>query len=139
MEPSYGPALLDLGTAYMRLGNYRTAIIQFEKARTLDRDSGLVLSDLAQAYALSGNKAEANRILHQLQLNSKSSFVSPWDLSLIYSALGDKSKAIALLKKAADDHVGWVVRLQIDAAFDGLRSEPEFEQLVERIRIPRSP
>jgi len=57
MEPDYVPALLDLGTAYMKLGDYRSAIAQFEKARTVDRDSVLVLSDLAQAYALSGDKA----------------------------------------------------------------------------------
>jgi TolB-like protein/DNA-binding winged helix-turn-helix (wHTH) protein/Flp pilus assembly protein TadD len=139
MEPDYVPALLDLGTAYLRLGDYSKAIAQFEKARTVDRDSGLVLSDLAQAYALSGDKAEANRILHQLQQDSTSSFVSPWDLSLIYIALGDKSGAIALLRNAADEHVGWVVRLQIDPAFDSLRAEPEFRQLVQRIRIPRSP
>src|SRR5258705_2053296 len=138
-KPDYVPALLDLGAAYMKLRDYRKAIAQFEKARTADRDSVLVLSDLAQAYALSGDKAEANRVLHQLQRNSISSFVSPWDLSLIYIALGDKSRAIALLKKAADQHVGWVVRLVIDPAFDSLRTELEFKQLVQRIRIPRSP
>ena len=70
------------------------------------------MSDLVQAYALSGDRAEAIRILRRLQQNDTSSFVSPWELSLIYVALGDKSRAIALHKKAADEHVGWVVRLK---------------------------
>jgi len=133
--PDYVPALLDLGNRLHEARRLPQCNRSIEKARTVDRDSVLVLSDLAQAYALSGDKAEANRILHQLRQNSISSFVSPWDLSLVYIALGDKGRAIALLKKAAGEHVGWVVRLQIDPAFDSLRTEPEFRELVQRIRI----
>jgi len=134
MDPNYAPALLDLGTVYMILGDYQAAIAQFEKARAVSGDSGVVLSSLAQAHAFSGDKATASRLLHQLQQTPASSFVSPWDLSLVYLALGDKGKAIVLLKKAADEHVGWIVRLGIDPAFDSLRTEPEFKELVQRVR-----
>jgi TolB-like protein/DNA-binding winged helix-turn-helix (wHTH) protein/Tfp pilus assembly protein PilF len=136
MDPSYVPALLDLGTSYMRMGDYHKAISQFESARAIAGDNGVVLSDLAQAHALSGEKSTALGILHRLQEPSARIFVSPWDLALICVALGEKKKAITFLQKAADEHVGWVVRLGIDPALDSLRDEPEFNQLKQRVRIP---
>ncbi len=136
MDSSYVPALLDLGTSYLRMGDYRKAISQFESARAIAGDNGVVLSDLAQAHALSGERSTALGILHRLQEPSARIFVSPWDLALIYVALGEKKKAITFLQKASDEHVGWVVRLGIDPALDSLRAEPEFNKLKQRIRIP---
>jgi TolB-like protein/DNA-binding winged helix-turn-helix (wHTH) protein/Tfp pilus assembly protein PilF len=136
MDPDYVPALLDLGTSYLRLGEYGNAIAQFEKARATSGENGVVLSDLAQAYALSGDKAGALKILHRLQARSGTAFVSSWDLALIHTALGEKDKAITQLQKATEEHVGWVVRLGVDPALDSLRGEPRFQELSRRIGIP---
>jgi TolB-like protein/Flp pilus assembly protein TadD len=138
MDPGYVPALLDLGTSYLRTGDYNKAIEQFQKAKSLQGSNGVVLSGLAQAYALSGKREDARKILKQLNEPSKSSFISAWDLSLVYSALGEKKKAIEMLGKAADEHVGWVVRLGIDPAFDSLRDDPEFQNLKQRVGVPGS-
>jgi len=137
MDPGYAPVLLDLGTAYLRTGDYTNAIAQFEKARTLQADNGVVLSDLGQAYALAGKRAEALGILKQLHQASKPKFVSSWDLSLLHIALGERAKAVELLRKATDEHAGWVVRLGIDPALDDLRDEPQFQKLKQRVRIPQ--
>jgi len=136
MDSSYAPALLDLGTAYLRLKDYHHAIALFEKARAASGENGVVLSDLAQAYALSGKKLEARSILQKLQKPSSTVFVSSWDMALIYVALSDRQRAIALLQKSADEHVGWVVRLGVDPALDNLRTDPQFQELKQRIRIP---
>ncbi len=97
-----------------------------------------MLSGLAQAYALSGNQAGAVKILRQLETPSTAAFVSPWDLSTIYVALGDKTRAIDLLQKAANERVGWVVRLGVDPAFDSLQGEPQFQRLIREVGIPKS-
>lgn len=97
-----------------------------------------MLAYLAQARAYSGDRGEALKILHRLQNPSKSGFVSPWDLALIYVALGDKKNALTYLEKAVDQHVGWVVRLGVDPALDPIRTEPQFEQLSQRIGIPQT-
>jgi tetratricopeptide (TPR) repeat protein len=139
MDANYAPALLDLGTAYLRHGDYSSAIAEFHKATSVSGTNGAVLSSIAQAYALSGKRAGAIRILKRLHGSSGPSFVSSWDLSLAYAALGEKKKAVALLQKAADEHVGWVVRLGVDPAFDDLRAEPEFQNLMRRLSVPRTP
>jgi len=137
MDPKYVPALLDLGASYLRNGEYSKAISKFEEAKTADGETGRILADLAQAYALSGQKSEALKTLHRLEHPLKAGFVSTWDLSLVHIALGDKTRAIELLEKAADERVGWVILLGVDPAFDSLRAEPRFEKLKQRLGIPR--
>jgi TolB-like protein/Tfp pilus assembly protein PilF len=136
MDSNYVPVLLDLGTAHLKLGNYRDAIAQFERARSVGGENGVVLSGLAQAHWLSGNRTEAARIFRRIQQRSAPVFVSSWDISFVHAAMGEKKKAVDLLRKAADEHVGWVVRLAVEPAFDSLRSEPEFHALIKRVGIP---
>jgi TolB-like protein/DNA-binding winged helix-turn-helix (wHTH) protein/Tfp pilus assembly protein PilF len=136
MDPNYAPALLDLGNIYLRTGDYKKAIAQFERARAVAGDKSIVLSYLAQVRALSGDRAAAQKILYQLEKPAPPMFVSTWDLALIHLALGDKEKALSFLEKAVDQHVGWVVRLGVDPALDSLRVEPRFKVLQQRVRIP---
>ncbi len=138
LDPAYVPTLMLLGTGYMRLGDYPKAIVQFEQARAVGGENGSVLSGLAQAYALSGKRAEARKILRRLEHPPSATFVSPWDLALLYAALGDRAEAVQSLERAADERVGWVVRLGVEPAFDDLRSDPKFEQLRRRIGIPQA-
>jgi len=136
MDPNYVPALLDLGNIYLRTGDYKKAIAQFERARAVAGDKSIVMSYLAQVRALSGDRAAAQKILYQLEKPAPPMFVSTWDLALIHLALGDKEKALSFLEKAVDQHVGWVVRLGVDPALDSLRVEPRFKVLQQRVRIP---
>jgi len=138
MDPNYVPALLDLGNIYLRTGDYKKAIAQFERARAVAGDKSIVLSYLAQVRALSGDRAGAQKILYQLEKSAPPMFVSTWDLALIHLALGDKEKALSFLEKAVDQHVGWVVRLGVDPALDTLRVEPRFKALQQRVRVPLS-
>jgi eukaryotic-like serine/threonine-protein kinase len=135
MDPKYVPALLDLGATYLRTGEYSKGIAKFEEAKAVAGETGRILADLAQAYALSGQKAEALKIVRRLD-HSPEGFVSTWDLALVHAALGNKTRAIQLLEKAADERMGWVVSLGVDPAFDSLRSEPEFQRLTQRVGIP---
>jgi TolB-like protein/DNA-binding winged helix-turn-helix (wHTH) protein/Flp pilus assembly protein TadD len=139
MDPKYVPALLDLGATYLRTGEYSKAIAKFEEAKAVAGETGRILADLAQAYAIAGRKPEALKILRRLEHSSEASFVSTWDLALVHAALGDKTRAIELLAKSADERVGWVILLGVDPAFDSLRTEPEFQKLKQRAGIPEFP
>ena len=134
MDPTYTPALLDHGMVYLRTGEYRKAIAQFESARSVAGDEGIILSYLAQARALAGDQIGARNILLRIKNSSARRAVSTWDLALVYSALGEKDKAIEALERAAEEHVGWVIRLGVDPALDPLRTDPRFQSLLRRIR-----
>jgi TolB-like protein/DNA-binding winged helix-turn-helix (wHTH) protein/Tfp pilus assembly protein PilF len=136
IDPNYVPVLLDLGNTYLRLEDFKSAIAQFEKARAIAGHNAAVLLDLAKAQALSGVRNEAVRSLNRIH-PSPDLFVSSWDLSLVHAALDDRVKVMALLKQAADEHDGWVIRLAVEPEFDRFHSNPEFLALVQRIKIPR--
>jgi TolB-like protein/Tfp pilus assembly protein PilF len=58
-------------------------------------------------------------------------------LAYVHLALGDQSTAIALLEKAAGERDPDVLWLAVDPRVDPLRSNPRFEQLLVRLRVPR--
>jgi TolB-like protein/DNA-binding winged helix-turn-helix (wHTH) protein len=46
---------------------------------------------------------------------------------------GDKSAALALLARALEKREGWMIVVESDPAFDGLRSEPEYSRLMQQV------
>jgi hypothetical protein len=84
-----------------------------------------------------GTRAEAEKILHDLERKSKTSYVSAYMIATIYAGLGDKDKAFASLEKAYRDR-SWDVTRQIktDLRLDSLRSDPRFPNLLRRVGIP---
>jgi tetratricopeptide (TPR) repeat protein len=114
---------------------FREAIAEFRMAVDYDPRSTQPLANLGHAYALSGKKAEARKVLAELQSLSGKAFVSPYDVATVYVALGEKEKAIDSLEKAYEVHVYPVVYINVDWRFDPLRSEPRFQELVRRIGL----
>ena len=136
MDPNYAPALLDLGTVYLKTGDYTQALVQFERARSIAGDTAVVLGYIAQAQALAGEKKQAREILLRLEGARDPHFVSDWDLALIYDALGEKKEALAHLERAVDQRAGWAVLIGVEPALDNLRNEPRFKILEQRIHVP---
>jgi len=50
--------------------------------------------------------------------------------------LGDKDRAFEWLEKAYEERAGRLVYLKVEHAFDPLRSDPRFGDLVRRLKFP---
>ena len=85
----------------------------------------------------SGRKAEARKILAELQSLSEHSYVPATDMALIYAGLGDKDKAFAWLDKAYEEHSFSLSNLKVEPRFDPLRSDPRFADLLRHIGLPQ--
>jgi hypothetical protein len=59
--------------------------------------------------------------------------VSPADFALIHLALDDKERALTRLRKAAAEADPALLYLKVDPAYDGLRSDRRFKDLLKRI------
>jgi hypothetical protein len=46
--------------------------------------------------------------------------------------------AMQYLEAAYREHTGMLLRLQLDAAYDGLHADPRFLDLIRRIGLPRT-
>jgi TolB-like protein/DNA-binding winged helix-turn-helix (wHTH) protein/Tfp pilus assembly protein PilF len=127
----------DLGIGYEGVGNLPAAVIEYQKAVELSNGDQDASASLAHAYAAIGKRAEAEKILRDLEQRAKGSYVSPYILATIYAGLGEKDKAIQFLEKAIDQRsleIAW--HLKADRRVDNLRSDPRFQDLIRRVAFP---
>jgi hypothetical protein len=85
---------------------------------------------------MSGQKKEAREILAQLLEMSKKTYVPAYDIAVVQMGLGDKDQTLAWLSKAYEERSGFLVYIRCDRRFDGLRSDPRFEGLLQRVGLP---
>jgi len=128
----------NLGIGYEGTGKLPEAISEYQKAFQLSNGDQDANASLAHAYALTGKRAEAEKILHDLERKSQDSYVSPYILATVYAGLGKKDKAFQFLEKAVDERsleISW--HLKADPRIDNLRSDPRFQTLSRKLAIPQ--
>jgi len=103
VDPNFFPARRYMGLAYEQKNMYREAIDQFEKGVKLSK-SPLMLSLLGHAYAASGRKADAQKILADLD-QQKQRYVSPYTIATIYAGLGDKDQTFKIGRASCRERV----------------------------------
>jgi TolB-like protein/DNA-binding winged helix-turn-helix (wHTH) protein/Tfp pilus assembly protein PilF len=122
-----------LGVGYEGVGKLQDAISEYQKSIELsDDDPGATIS-LAHAYLAVGKKAEAEKILRDLERKSKSAYVSPYTMATLYAGLGDKDRAFELLEKAYLERSLDISSLQADLRLDNLRPDARFQHLLSRM------
>jgi tetratricopeptide (TPR) repeat protein len=135
LDPNFNQAHSILGRAYLQKAMYNEGIAEFEKELAISPGNPDVLFDLGHGYAMAGRKAEAQKVLDQLNAISKQRYVSASDQGIIYAALGDKDKAIEWLEKAYAERGYYLTYAKVDPAFDPLRSDPRFTDLLRRMNL----
>ncbi len=137
MDPSYELAHLVVGQAYEEKGEYALAIPELRKAVELSHGTPLMISALAHAYARSGNRTEAEKLLAELVTESNKQYVSPYYFAVVYAGLGKNEQAINWLEKAFADRSNGLVFMRMEPELDGLRSNPRFIALQQKLNLPR--
>ena len=125
-----------IGWAYGRQGKYPEAIAELTKARDLPSGFAPASSELGYIYAVSGQRTKAQELLLELQERSKREFVDPYYIAIIYLGLGEQDQALDWLNKAYGERSFWLLWLRVEPRFDGLRSDPRYQDLVRRMNFP---
>jgi serine/threonine protein kinase/Tfp pilus assembly protein PilF len=137
ISPNFWPAHMYLGKVYGEQRLYEKALAELRKGQgpTLE-----ATSVMGYVLGMSGKKTEAERILSDLMMRSKQTYVSPTHIANIYVGLGEKNQAMAWLEKgleAKDPHMEF---LDVEPMYDSLRPDPRFADLLGRLRLaPSSP
>src|SRR5262249_9788367 len=90
MDPNLGFAYWVQGLAYMKKEMYEQATRAFQKSIPLSGDSPDEPALLAYTYALSGKRGEAQKMLGELEQQSKRRYISPTVIAMLCAALGDR-------------------------------------------------
>ncbi|MCI0698139.1 protein kinase [candidate division KSB1 bacterium] len=134
MDPNSVAALGFIAAAYFQKAMYEEAIAAFQKVIPLWKGNTFWLAALGMVYAGSGRKEEARKVLHELEERSKQQYVAPLDFVWVYTGLGEKDQAFEWLNKAYEERNG-LFRLKTEPTFDALRSDPRFEELLQKIGL----
>jgi TolB-like protein len=125
-----------LAQAYLQKGMSAEAINELEKARSSFGDILLLDMALGHAYGLAGRRVEALNMLEHLQELAKHRYVSGLYMAGIPLGLGDTDRALDFLEKAYRDHADGLAFLKVEPMVDSLRSDPRFQDLLRRLRLP---
>ena len=85
---------------------------------------------------MAGRRAEAEKALAQLGELSKRRFVSAFPIAWIHLGLGNNDRTFDWLEKAYEERAPRLVYLKAERAFDPLRSDPRFVDLLRRLKFP---
>jgi tetratricopeptide (TPR) repeat protein len=136
MDANFAIGHYELGQALVQKHMYDAAITEFQKAIELSGHSGAFDSYLGYAYAVSGRKEEAIKIINDLESLHPANYSVDADIALIYVGLGDGEEAISRLNKAFDAR--FKASILRRPAFDPLRLDPRFQDLLHRMNLPES-
>ena len=90
----------------------------------------------ASVDPLQPEEALVSRQLRQLQIKSKSQFVSPFDQALLYAQRGNREQTFALIDQSFRKRIPDLGFLQCDPEFDFLHADPLYLSLIQRIGLP---
>jgi serine/threonine protein kinase/TolB-like protein/tetratricopeptide (TPR) repeat protein len=140
-NPTFGRAYSVLGNAYWAEHKYPQAIQEWKTGAQLEGDKNS--SEVAAAFDVgyrSGGKVGALRKAIEVQLaqiETKSGYVSPYGVAYNYADLGDNEHAFEWLDTAYHQHDSGLLGIRTDLAFDSMRSDPRYAELVRKIGLPQ--
>ncbi len=137
-NPNLWTAHYFLGVGYEGSDQLREAVAEYQRAAELSQGNEDPIAGLAHAYTAAGKRGEAQKVLRKWLTEAKTSYVSPYMIATIYSGLGEKNKAFEYLEKAYQERSSDLSYfLRADLRLDSLRSDPRFENLLQRMNFPQ--
>ncbi len=129
-------AYIGLGYVYEATGRNDEAISAYLKAASLNGERADRMEAFRNAYNDGGLRGYWKERLSDLKERAKREHVSLWTLALYYAHAGEKEQALEWLEKAYHQHTPMLIWLNVERAWDPLRSDPRFQNLLRRMNFP---
>ena len=137
LEPEFGQAHVMLGRIYTAQGFHERAVETLQHAHRLLGDRPDVIAPLAYGLARANRRREALDVAADLHRLAKPGMPSPFRMAMVDVGLGNTNQAIAGLQQALVAHDWQITLLKVEPAFDSLRSDKRFGDLLERVGLSR--
>ena len=135
LDPNFLGARTALVEALVRKGSYDEAIRLGEETLLAISDQQQIVAAVGYAYAKAGRGNEARRILAQINERAKTQYVLSARVARINIALGEYEEAFEWLERAYRDRDWFLTLIKVDEAYDPIRRDPRFIDLLRRVGI----
>jgi serine/threonine-protein kinase len=136
LEPALFLAHEYLGLVEAGRGNFAAAIEHAGIARNQLAGVPDPIALYGYACARAGRRADAEAAMSELEELSRHRFVDSVLVAVLWIGLEDKDRTFAALERSYVERSGRLVYLKVERAFDPIRSDPRFANLVARLRFP---
>jgi TolB-like protein/DNA-binding winged helix-turn-helix (wHTH) protein len=139
LDPDFFVTHYHLAWLYSQLGQYQNAIAELTKGRLLAGDDHFVNiavpeeAALRKALAAEGAAGFWKQLLSSNQKLGRN--IGEFDTAQAYARLGEKEKALEWLERDYEERRSLGTLLNVDPAFDSLRSDKRFGDLVRRMGL----
>lgn len=135
LDPDFVSAHNWLSDTFLEKGMYPEATAELEKTRSL-KEERVYLRQRAYLYARMGKRSEAERDLSESLRLSQGRQVSSGAVALIYAMLGRKDNSFQWLENAYAERSSFMTTLKLWPAFDAMRGDPRFSDLLRKVGLP---
>jgi TolB-like protein/Flp pilus assembly protein TadD len=119
-------------------GHFDEALKSQKRAVAIDPNPGMTIF-LGVVEAAAGNKAEATKLVHQIEAAAKHQYVCNYEIAQVYAALGDHEQAFKWLKTGVNQQCDCMIWLRGEPWMEPLRADPRYVDLLKRVGFDRLP
>jgi TolB-like protein/Flp pilus assembly protein TadD len=135
LDRGFAKAYTGMGRALSQVGRFDDAVAMLLEGRKLAGTIPSILGALGQTYGRAGNVGAARDVLAELHALAATRYVPSNSFALVYSGLGELGEALAWLERGATMHELPLGTIKTHPAYDSLRGEPRFGELLKRMRL----
>ncbi len=133
-SPEFAVAHWGLAQCYRQKGDTVRELSELRRAVALSGNSAYMRAHLAYGLATSGDRERALAIQHELEVEGRERYASPYHVALIAAGLGDREAMMQALERVYADRSGWMVFLPVEPEFNAVRQLPALQQLLARVK-----
>ena len=140
LDPGSALTYVSLGENYAAQNRYGEALAACDEALRLGPEDPQALSGCGRVHALSGRHRDAVRTFDKIVTLSEQRYVDPYDVAKLAAAIHtdrrERNRIFDWLERAYEERSANLCFVNVEPAFDNVRSDPRFQDLVRRMNFP---
>jgi serine/threonine protein kinase/tetratricopeptide (TPR) repeat protein len=136
LDPHFWRAHTGLGRTYLLMGRFAEGLALLEEGRVIAGETPGILGAIGQGLAWSGDHPGARQVISKLEELCQTRYIPCTTFALVHSALDEPGLALDWLDRAAERHDLPLALVAAHPAYDALRGQARFTDLLDRLRLP---
>jgi TolB-like protein/DNA-binding winged helix-turn-helix (wHTH) protein/Tfp pilus assembly protein PilF len=132
IDPNHIPTLMFLQWTYEQTGRFEKAMQVLERQHAAPE----LITSMREAFRATGPSGYWRVLIKDALERSRRQYVSGYRIARLQALSGAGDDAIRSLQRSAQERDSELVYLKVERTFDGIRSDPRFVALVNRVGIP---